>query len=348
MALQLAILADDLTGALDAAAPFAARGMTVDVALHPPVVADLVTQGADVVAVSTRSRELAPREARAAVALAASGLPPGVRLFKKIDSRLKGPIEAELSALDFRRALVAPAIPDFGRIVRGGAVTGFGVPSPLPIGPALGAFAGRSLVPDIATERDMAAALEAAGDVDLLIGARGLAEALARRATGRDEPAAAVPAGPRGVFVVGSRDPITTAQAAALRRRGGVRFVPAPNGAFDPSAAAHGDTGLVLVQALPAVPEMTAGQVAINLARGLHPALTSRCETLLLTGGATAEAVLGEMGIDRVRLLGECLPGLPVATAGNLTIVAKSGGFGDGDTLVRVARMIRGQEARAS
>ena len=58
-------------------------------------------------------------------------------------------------------------------------------------------------------------------------------------------------------------------------------------------------------------------------------------------GGSEAGAVyILYLGIERLRLLGECLPGLPVAVAGDLTIVAKSGGFGDEDTLVRVARMI--------
>jgi D-threonate/D-erythronate kinase len=343
VALRLAILADDLTGALDAAAPFAARGLTVDVALHPGAMKGLADQGAQIIAVSTRSRELAPAGARAALAMAVSQLPPGVRLFKKIDSRLKGAIEAELSALAFRRALVVPAIPDFGRIVRDGAVTGFGVPRPLPIAPALGAFAGSCVIPDVASGDDMEAALDASTDMDLLIGARGLAEALARRITGRAEPAVALPPGPRAVFVVGSRDPITMTQVAKVRQAEEVGFVPAANGLIEDLPAGNAD--LILVQALPGASEVPQQQVAANLARGLHPALTSRCDTLLLTGGATAEAVLSEMGIERLRLRGECLPGLPVAVAGSLTIVAKSGGFGDEATLARVARMIAGGEA---
>jgi len=346
--LQLAIVADDLTGALDAAAPFAARGMKVEVALHPGTLAKILTEGADVIAVSTGSRELSPQEAQAAVALAVSGLPRGVHLFKKVDSRLKGQIEAELSALEFRRALVSPAIPAFGRIVRNGAVTGFGVPRPIPVSLALGALAGRCLVPDVASEADMAAALATTVDVDLWVGARGLAEALAWRLTGQEEPSVVTPAGPRAVFVVGSRDPITTAQVDALRRTEEVCFMPALNGVIAASPTAGTEAPLILVQALPGTAEMPPERVAANLARGLYPSLTSRCETLLLTGGATAEAVLGAIGVERLRLLGECLPGLPVATVGKLTVVAKSGGFGDEETLVQVARMILGQGARVS
>ena len=342
MALQLAILADDLTGALDAAAPFAARGMTVDVALHPGAVADMVHDGAQVVAVSTRSRDVAPLEARAAVALAAAALPPGVRLFKKIDSRLKGHIEAELSALDFSRVLVVPAIVDFGRVVKGGAVTGFGVERDIPVAPALGRFVERSIIPDVSSDEEMRAALSQADEAWLLVGARGLAEALARQETGTEEPTAPALAGPRGILVVGSRDPITLAQVEALRGRANVMHLPAPNGVFDAGPVLGSEAGLILIQAVPGDRAVSPDKVAANLAEHLRPLVADRCDTLFLTGGATAEAVLGAMGLDRMRLLGECLPGLPVGVAHGLTIVAKSGGFGEVGTLVKVGQMISG------
>lgn len=40
-----------------------------------------------------------------------------------------------------------------------------------------------------------------------------------------------------------------------------------------------------------------------------------------------------QLGISVLELLGEALPGLPIARAGGLTVVTKSGGFGDPDTL---------------
>jgi uncharacterized protein YgbK (DUF1537 family) len=95
------------------------------------------------------------------------------------------------------------------------------------------------------------------------------------------------------------------------------------------------------VQATPGDQAIQPDDVATNLAEHLRPLLPNCCDTLFLTGGATAEAVLGALGIDRMHLLGECLPGLPVGVAGDLTIVTKSGGFGDVGTLVRVAEMIR-------
>src|SRR3546814_1188368 len=75
--------------------------------------------------------------------------PPGTVLFKKIDSRLKGHIEAELDVTPFRRALVVPAIAEFGRLVEAGHVTGFGVETPLFIAERLGRHADSAIIPDI-------------------------------------------------------------------------------------------------------------------------------------------------------------------------------------------------------
>ena len=104
MPLSLTIIGDDLTGALDASAPFAARGLRVAVALGPEHVAAALATDPDVIAVTTESREISPQAARDAVLRVARAL-PDVRILKKVDSRLKGNIEAELSALEFASAL---------------------------------------------------------------------------------------------------------------------------------------------------------------------------------------------------------------------------------------------------
>ena len=112
----LAIVADDLTGALDAAAPFARIAGGVLAATGPDALGPALAAEPAVLAVSTRSREVSAATARDRVAQVLAALPVGTRIVKKIDSRLKGHVAAELSALEFRRMLVAPAIPDFGRI----------------------------------------------------------------------------------------------------------------------------------------------------------------------------------------------------------------------------------------
>ena len=107
---MLAILADDLTGALDSAAPFAARGLHVEVALAAAAVGAALGAAAgaapDVLSINLGTRELAPAAAQREVAAALQALPAGTRLFKKVDSRLKGHIAAELDAVSYRSSLV--------------------------------------------------------------------------------------------------------------------------------------------------------------------------------------------------------------------------------------------------
>lgn len=334
---MLCIIADDLTGAFDAAAPFAGRGLATVVALHPGAVAQALAAGAAVVAVSTRSREIAEDQAAARVAAVAAALPPGVQVFKKIDSRLKGHVAAELAALAPRAMLVAPAIPDFGRVVKDGAVTGFGVDVPIPVAPVLGGLAAQ--VPDTASAEEMRAALAAAPEGALLVGARGLAEALAVRMTGRAAAGAPLPRAGRVLMVVGSRDPITLAQVAALRSQG-ADWRGAPNGRLDDRRPVQ---ALTLVQATPGPEGTTGAEVAQALAAGVHPALTGGTDAIFLTGGTTAEAVMQVMGLDVLRLAGEVLPGVPLGHAPDgQAVIVKSGGFGGGDTLTRLAGILGG------
>ncbi|WP_077965952.1 four-carbon acid sugar kinase family protein [Ensifer adhaerens] len=337
---MLAIIADDLTGALDAAAPFAARGMHVEVALVSEAIDGALRQKPDVLSINLGSRELSGEVARQRAAAALSRLPLETRLFKKVDSRLKGHIVAELDVMSFHSALVAPAIPAFGRYVTGGRVLGFGVETPISVRERLGRHADRSTIPDVSTAIEMRASLEQAeqNGVDLLIGARGLAEALAERMTGKPAAQAAeVTAGP-ALFVIGSRDPITLAQIDVLRGSIAGRYLAAPNGRLvDPKGEG---SAVTLVQAVPGEGEISSEEVSQALAESVCPDLVRSARTMLLSGGATAEAVLKRMDIQRFRLLGECLPGLGLAEVDGRCIIAKSGGFGSPDTLKQIAEAV--------
>ncbi len=127
---EIAIVADDLTGALDAAAPFAERGMATRVAITlEGLDAALATGDAipRVVAVNTDTRHVA-RDAAARRAAEATERLLMVRphlLLKKVDSTLRGQVVAESVAvqrIDGRRLLVCPAVPSQGRFVLGGEV----------------------------------------------------------------------------------------------------------------------------------------------------------------------------------------------------------------------------------
>lgn len=337
---MLVILADDLTGALDSAAPFAGRGLHTEVALGQAAIAGIVDDRPDVLSINLNTREIAAGKARAATAAVIALLPKRARVFKKIDSRLKGNIVAELDATPFNRALVAPAIPEFERIVEGGRIAGFGIETPIAIADRFGSHAARIHVPNTRTLADMDAVLAQAENdgTDLLIGARGLAEALAGRMTDKAEPQpATIPSG-RIAFVIGSRDPITLAQIEALRSGHSLDYLPAPNGHLADLADTSSD--LMLMQATPGTEEIDPQQVSEALADGVERNFTDYDGTLLLSGGATAEAVLRRLGLSRLRLHGECLPGLGLGSAEGRCIIAKSGGFGHPDTLKQIADMV--------
>ncbi|MCC7021837.1 MAG: four-carbon acid sugar kinase family protein [Thermomicrobiales bacterium] len=121
---QLAIIADDLTGAADTSACFADAGYATVIPLG-----GAAAPAADVVALTTESRDMDAAEAAETVRGAVSGLRPrdgGLPhwIYKKIDSALRGhprdELFATMDAAGITRALVAPALPAEGRTtVRG-------------------------------------------------------------------------------------------------------------------------------------------------------------------------------------------------------------------------------------
>ncbi len=309
---RLLIVADDLTGALDSAAPFAARGLATVVARHPGALAAL--PDADVIAVSTASREGPVAAALDAVAaVAAAGLRPH-RVFKKVDSRLKGHVAAETGALaaavGATRILASPAVPLLGRFVADGAVTGAGVDRPIPVAAMFGSLAVE--VRDAADQPALAAMVADAGDA-LLVGAAGLSLALADAMTA-DPPRTPSFAEPM-LFAIGSRDPVTIAQLATLSGAlgPGIRLMRQPEAPSGPGAG-----------------ERFAAEVAAEIE-------AERPATVLACGGETANAILAALGIDAVVLEGEAVPGVPVSSAGAFTLLTKSGGFGGPALLAEIA-----------
>lgn len=335
---RLAIIADDLTGALDSAAPFAAAPGGVVVTSHPDALPQALARGAAVVAVSTRSREVAPAEAEAAVAAVLAALPAATRVFKKVDSRLKGNVAAELAPFAGAPMLVAPAIPEFGRMVVEGALTGFGVSAPIPVRPRLGGAAAHAMVPETRSHADMLEALAVAGEAAVLVGARGLAAALAEAMGLPPAPRFAAGDLPHPLaIVVGSTDPITEAQVEALGACApGLAAVAAPAGHL-PVPPAGPPADLTLLHTAPGDgPAEASAIVAARFAAGAVPWL-QRVRGLVLTGGATAEAVFDALGLTVLDLNGEALPGMPLVAAGTFMAVTKSGGFGAPDALCRLA-----------
>lgn len=121
---SVALLADDLSGALDAAAPFAGQGPG---GVIPAVwTVDSARGRSAPLAQSTETRAYSPSKARQRVGAAVISLPDADIRFKKIDSLVRGNTADEIAACAacdrFATILVAPAFPAQGRLVVDGRV----------------------------------------------------------------------------------------------------------------------------------------------------------------------------------------------------------------------------------
>ena len=372
---RVAIVADDLTGALDAAAPFAQRGATTRVVVALERLEALLDawRGAlpEVIAVTTESRHLtasaaAERVARATQMLAR--LAPAV-WFKKIDSTLRGQVVAESLAMRqacARRLLLAPAVPSQGRttcdariIVNGRLLetTDFArdARSRPPSGglDALFAAAGLPLarhvrgqilsaadsVADAETDADLevlAGGVADGQDTWLAVGAAGLSRALAHVMFG-EASSRSVHARFTGLWLaVGSRSERAGQQVAALRRA--APELPVVTGAGDVPVEAP------FLLLLPDADESSreADEVAATLAEALTKGMATATQRLyLMTGGDCASALMEILGASYLDVAGEWELGVVLGyPQGNREwpLLTKAGGFGDESLLVRLLR----------
>jgi len=328
-------IADDLTGALEAGAKFACRGMAAAVS------ARLEFDGgdADVVVIDSETRHLAPAEAAAIVGGIASDrlVPLGRKLiYKKTDSTLRGNIRAELDALrealPGSRVAYVPAYPALGRTVKDGILLVEGVPlaetafacdrlNPIRdsrvasvAGPGVEIFNG-------VTNADIGAAADrilAAPLFRVVAGPAAIAEALAER-MGRAVQVRWPKAG-CCLIVNGSRHPQSARQVRHAVERGTIGekwrlFTEMPMGAVDPV------------------------EFAAEVGRRVRHELDRRLPAALMVfGGDTAFGILQALGLPTLFPIGEVLPGVPVSRVEGrpLYLITKAGGFGDLDEIDRI------------
>ena len=346
MTLKVAIIADDLTGALDTGTPFVDAGLSVAVAIEIEAISQALASGADVVVVNTASRALPEEDAARRVGLAASALlaaSPEIVL-KKIDSRLKGNVAAESAALaavfGHREIVLAPAIPDQERFTRNAHVVGRGVDEPLPIADLFKPRREKVLIVDAETDSDLDRLIaEHDWKTTLAVGARGIGSAFARSIGNAKTPSTDFKATLKTVFAFGSRDPITTAQMARLEASAMLQAcIEAPMG-----SVGHVD-GLALPVLLRCTGEISgdAAAVADRFAQGVKSVIEDTGPDMVMVGGGdTALAVFRALAVRVLTPKGEIEPGVPWfdVTAGNgvsFRCAVKSGGFGNSDSLLRV------------
>ena len=347
----LRLLADDLTGALDAAAQFTAAGRSI------PVFASQRMPGRipEGFAVDLGTRECGPDEAhQRAGRLAALLAPDAARIsFLKIDSLLRGHPAVELASvwrsLGAERCIVAPAFPFQGRVTRGGiqfAKAGAGWEpvggdlreSLARLGLACASCRAGDPVPrgislwDAATDDDLrlvASVGRSLSGPTLWCGTAGLAAALSGAAAPSvrrfDRPL---------LGLVGTDHPVTAAQLHAS----GEAVVKAD--AFDAriwAAAAHqmDSTGICLVHFSPPA-GMSRRAAAPWIARGVSGLAASVRvpASVLVTGGETLDALCVAVGAECLCVTGQALPGVPISVVvggrwDGVRVISKSGAFGD-------------------
>jgi uncharacterized protein YgbK (DUF1537 family) len=348
---RIALISDDLTGALDAAAPFVGAGLRTLVATTPDGILPALRSMPDVLAVSMNTREGNAANAARIADQVAEALIEVEWVFKKIDSRMKGHIGAESDAIANRRRaarlVVCPAIPEMGRIVRNGRLQGFGVTGSIDVATVSGMRGEKVVFADAESDAALNSLVANETGSTLFVGARGLASALARRFAAGPGPEMPVSLPEPVAISVGSRDPITLAQVERLRRaRPDIVWIAAPNGHMPHAAPILGS---LVLQATPGDAERSGADVTADLARSFVRYCVDGRASLFLTGGETAAAVLREMRVSVLDLLGEVRPGLPMARQAGVQdaaiIVTKSGGFGDDDVLCQLLPARTGLQA---
>lgn len=343
------IVADDLTGALDAAAPFARPSRPIGLVLHETEVPDRAG-----LTISSESRDCGAIDAQAATVracdllLAADG--GGAALwFHKVDSVLRGhpfiATAAMMQRLEMPRCLFAPAFPAMGRITAGGmhlvrSGTDWQPAAQSDIAAGLRAAGLNSvstaalhrdsaciIVVDATTQSDLDQAVERQTDDRLLwAGSRALAESLAGSVV-------RLPFVPPAIVVIGTAHPSTRAQVCLAQSQ----LDPAEE--MGPIRSRPGRC--LLIDPVPLSADAATTRAAVfQAALRIDPAALDE-RSLFVAGGETLSVVLSAVKARSLDCLGEIGPGLPlsIVRGGALDgchLISKSGGFGAPDLLHRI------------
>lgn len=370
-------LADDLSGALDAAAAFHRAGRVVRIPLEA---ADWVGNApGEITGVTTETRNASPAAAAAAVAAVITRARKlGARLvYKKIDSTLRGPVAAELAAvmdaLPETRLLFAPANPAAGRTVRDGVLLVHGQPvhetdfGRDPVSPVresrlralLASLPASSVeIPDTFDAADLERAVTgqaARGGGWVAVGSGALARPVAARlpagdTAGNATTARRIPARGPVLFLGGSAHALNRRQAARLWS---ARDVPLHE--LNPVDSVE----VFAAKVAASLSERRAAAVLVAPDRGNSALILDRLTAVataalaatgtarvFATGGETARALCVALGVRSLVFEAELEPGLAAASGesrgGPRLFAVKPGGFGDDDTWLRAADHLGG------
>lgn len=353
--MKVLVLADDMTGALEIGAIFAAAGADSIVVTQPST-----GSAHDVLVLDTESRHDAPDMAAGRVAqfVREARVRPDL-VYKKTDSTLRGNIRTELGVLstlfpEWKIAYV-PAYPRQGRTARNGVVYVDGTPLTRTefardaLNPVLTSSVHEVLGEDLPceifdgeTDDDVAQAAKtilADSTMRIVAGPAAIAGALAELLFGATCSRNAVCGLSACLVLNGSRNERSASQARYALQQG--------------CMSESADSGWMYANVEP--PEgIQARELAEVRAKSIVNLLKQRrTSSVFVIGGDTAFAIVSELGSPPLIPVGEVVPGVAVsriekvslpehlATHGcDLMLITKAGGFGPVDVICRVRQIL--------
>lgn len=376
--MRIAVIADDLTGALDTGVQFRQWGYKVSLTDIPD------NSTADVTIINTDTRNKTPEIAYQTTYQATKKVTNHDIIYKKIDSTLRGnpgqELQAILDATNERSAVLTPTFPQTKRRVKNGH---------LYIGEKLITETDyiqeyrihTSYIPEILvtktpiyqnvnTERILEtgiAVLDSETEQDLiniannhtrvLAGSAGLANALCH--TLRNPPPV--------ITVIGSIRTETRRQAINLSKRLGAAIIPLDSIKAlkrNPQsetiqrakqALRKGQDIIIMSASSQKIVEDTRKEakrlrlssqkleiyVTESLADITKVLLNQKLSGIIMTGGATALAITKRLNVKNIEILDEVRPGIPVLKLDNLPAITKAGGFGESDALIQATQYLK-------
>ncbi|HUJ75332.1 MAG TPA: four-carbon acid sugar kinase family protein, partial [bacterium] len=305
--------------------------------------------------------------------------------YKKTDSTLRGNVGAELAALleatGWQELCFVPALPDAGRITRGGIQYVDGVPLHRSryAGDAANPVRGASVSAIIASQAGTAVACvprgadpagvlagaprpvilvfdaETAGDLDgiavrlaapglprLLAGCSGFASVVPRLLHLGTGAAPELALRPPLLVVCGSLNEVSRSQVGHARAAG----IRCWDLGMEATGGAEDDLMRAVVDALrrDGAAVVTAGRLLADSCRAVRRVLQQvHVGTLAAFGGDTAFGILEALGVRGMWPLGEISPGVVASRVdGTMRLVTKAGGFGPPDVIQRIRGTLQG------
>jgi uncharacterized protein YgbK (DUF1537 family) len=376
--MRIAVIADDLTGALDTGVQFTQWGYTAQLTDTPE------HSTAEVTIINTDTRNKTSEIAYHVTYNVAEKLDQQDIIYKKTDSTLRGnpgpELQAILDATGETNAILTPTHPPTQRRVKDGHLyiadkpitetdyvseyrkkTSY-IPEILDIKTMVHTVKTPENIPpkgiaiiDSETENDLL--LIAARRTRVMAGSAGLANALCQ--TLRNPPPV--------LTIIGSMRTETRIQAEQLKKRLSVATIPlntfkALNQIPQDEALRRAKDALDLGQDViltstsstetvektkqeakrqNILPEELEIKITSALAETTETLLGYTLSGIIITGGATALAITKKLGIKNIQILDEVQPGVPVLKLDHLTAVTKAGGFGQSDTLIQATQYIK-------